>query len=725
MMPEAETRLTGSLTPIELATAAVLALPTVILTVIGWFLPHLSVVAALGVVPLGVVAYRHRLRALLAASFAAAVLSFLVAGPGTISNIVECAAIGALVGTIRRRRWHGSLVLVGALVVSAVLSGVSIALLEAFSGLRKLTLEQIHNVAKGVQRLLVLIPPHGFAPGLTHSAVHALADHLWVLIVFAPVLLLVAPIAGLAALINPTSHLVRLLAGPVHTLATGLVRDWWIAVVVGVVLSTAGYALVAWFVLAPVVARLRLVSPANHLDKSLEGQPPGPVPVTLGRVSYRYPASNRDALDGVSLSIEPDAFVALVGDNGSGKSTLARILAGQPPTSGTVDRPGAAGLGRKHGSALIMQHPETQVLGVRVADDVVWGLDDISGVNVAALLDRVGLAGMEERETSGLSGGELQRLAVAAALARRPRLLISDESTAMVDEDGRHKLVDLLDGLHGDGGVAVVHASHRPEEAARASRRIRLDRGLLVAPEAVRRDGVPVVAKAAIAGSEPVAPLSLEVVDVSHTYSEGTPWAQQALRNINLTIEAGEGLLVVGDNGSGKSTLAWVMAGLLQPTEGECLLGDAPVTGQVGAVGLAFQHARLQLQRQLIGDDVRAAGAADDAAVVAALAAVGLDPDDFKDRRIDQLSGGQQRRVAIAGILARRPSVLVLDEPLAGLDEPSRNGLIGVLASLRYEHGMTVVIISHDLGGVEQVCDRTVRLEGGHLLAESSVVVAT
>jgi energy-coupling factor transport system ATP-binding protein len=230
---------------------------------------------------------------------------------------------------------------------------------------------------------------------------------------------------------------------------------------------------------------------------------------------------------------------------------------------------------------------------------------------------------------------------------------------------------------------------------------------------------------AAITPPAPVRALPLELIGVSHTYSAETPWAQPALRNINLTIEPRDGVLVVGDNGSGKSTLAWIMAGLLRPTEGQCLLGGAPITSQVGAVGLAFQHARLQLQRQLIGKDVLAAGAEDEAAVSAALAAVGLDPEEFKNRRVDQLSGGQQRRVAIAGMLARRPSVLVLDEPLAGLDEPSRNGLIDVLASLRHDQGMTVVIISHDLGGVEQVCDRTVRLQAGRILLESAVGVPT
>src|SRR4029077_6248937 len=127
------------------------------------------------------------------------------------------------------------------------------------------------------------------------------------------------------------------------------------------------------------------------------------------------------------------------------------------------------------GTAIVFQRPELQVLGVRVRDDVVWGLGQPHGVNVAALLDRVGLPSFADRETSTLSGGELQRLAVAAALARRPRLLISDESTAMVDERGRAQLLTLLRSLVTHEGITVVHVTHHRSESAIADRVVALD----------------------------------------------------------------------------------------------------------------------------------------------------------------------------------------------------------------------------------------------------------
>jgi energy-coupling factor transport system ATP-binding protein len=129
---------------------------------------------------------------------------------------------------------------------------------------------------------------------------------------------------------------------------------------------------------------------------------------------------------------------------------------------------------------VIFQRPESQVLGVRVREDVVWGLAGGHAVDVAGLLALVGLSGFEERETSTLSGGELQRLAIAAALARDPALLVSDESTSMVDPRGRVEIVRLFCDL-AERGLTVVHITHRPEEMSDATAVCVLDHGRVVA----------------------------------------------------------------------------------------------------------------------------------------------------------------------------------------------------------------------------------------------------
>jgi energy-coupling factor transport system ATP-binding protein len=671
----------------------------VALTVIGWFLPHLGPVAALAVVPLGVVAHRHRFRALAAATFAASLVSFLVAGTGTVSNVVECAIVGGLIGTARRRGWSLAAVMGAIGVIAPALALVTIGLLALFGALRKLTLAQVRNSWRGMQRV-----GDAFASGWHH-----LADVL-------------RRVPGVGRVVRWIGQTVPGPGGGVRWLdhfVVAALRDWWISIGVIVVFGTLWFTALAWVLLGAVLDRLQWIRAVDRLDFLPVDGPVDPLPAQLHDVHYRYPGAEREALAGVSLDLAAGELVALLGDNGSGKSTLARILAGRPPTSGDIRRPGSAGLGQPGGTAMVMQHPETQILGVRVADDVVWGLHDAAGVDVAGLLRTVGLAGMEERETSTLSGGELQRLAVAAALARRPRLLISDESTAMVDAEGRERLTALLADLPSRLGMTVVHVTHRREEVAAAGRAFRLAAGRVVddRPAATNRadDRRADTAVTAFTGSG--APLELR--GVHHVYGAGTPWAQPALAGVDLTVGPQDGVLIVGGNGSGKSTLAWVMAGVLRPSRGVALLGGTPVTAQVGSVGLAFQHARLQLQRATVAKDLRAAGAADDAAVAAALASVGLDVAELGERRIDELSGGQQRRVALAGILARHPQVLVLDEPLAGLDEPSQEGLVSLLADLRSRQGLTVVVISHDLEGMDRVCDRLIRLEKGRIVADA------
>jgi energy-coupling factor transport system ATP-binding protein len=214
----------------------------------------------------------------------------------------------------------------------------------------------------------------------------------------------------------------------------------------------------------------------------------------------------------------------------------------------------------------------------------------------------------------------------------------------------------------------------------------------------------------------------LEIAGVGHEYSRGTPWASTALRNVNLVIDEGDGVLIHGGNGSGKSTLAWIMAGLTVPTQGSCLLDGRSVANQVGAVAISFQAARLQLMRGTVGDDVASAAGfspEDTGRVVSALGDVGLDAE-LAARRVDQLSGGQMRRVVLAGLLSRSPRALILDEPLAGLDAEGRRALVRLLQSLR-RSGLTVVVISHDFSGLSDLCPRVLHLRAGRLESAAAV----
>jgi energy-coupling factor transport system ATP-binding protein len=642
---------------------AALCAATAIIAVVVPFAAGLSL---LGTVPMGLLAYRYRLRVLLTATVAGGVIAFLIAGMGGLMTVVDCAYIGGLTGVVKRRGRGTPTVAVVAVVAGTVFGLAAVAALTILARLRTLIFDTMTANVTGTARVLERIP------GMEHIAQRLREDfatmlHYW----------------------------------PLLILAAGIV-------------SITFVSLIGWWALSRVLSRLFGVPDVHKLDAPADDAPrAAPVPVRLRDVRFRYPGSQHDALGPVSLSIEPGEHVAITGANGSGKTTLMLLLAGRQPTAGVIERPGGVGLGHVGGTAVVMQHPESQVLGTRVADDVVWGLPPDMHPDVDRLLAEVGLDGLAERDTGGLSGGELQRLAVAAALAREPGLLIADEVTSMVDQQGREALISVLAGLTRRHRMSLVHITHYNDEADSAERTVDLTGNGGTADNVEMVSTAPAPA-ATVAADHTAAPL-LELRGVGHEYGSGTPWASTALRDIDFVVREGEGLLIHGLNGSGKSTLAWIMAGLLEPTTGSCLLDGVPVSDQVGAVAISFQAARLQLMRGRV--DLEIASTAgfdyhDHSQVVRAMARVGLDPG-LGLRRIDQLSGGQMRRVVLAGLLAKSPRVLILDEPLAGLDAASQRGLLSVLEDLRRNSGLTVVVISHDFSGLEGLCPRTLNLEDG------------
>jgi len=207
----------------------------------------------------------------------------------------------------------------------------------------------------------------------------------------------------------------------------------------------------------------------------------------------------------------------------------------------------------------------------------------------------------------------------------------------------------------------------------------------------------------------------IQLQGVGHVYGERSPWAHRALEGVDVRIEDGERILVVGKNGSGKSTLAWILAGLVHPSEGSATIDAEDLSGVRGAVAISFQHARLQLFRPTVGEDVRFGAEARSAHLDHVLREVGFDPNVFKDRRIDELSGGEQRRVALAGLLLREPRLVVLDEPFAGLDAPSHRLLVDVLTRMR----CATVVVSHDTLDAHRYADRVLELRGGRIVREA------
>ncbi len=676
--PPAARRPSRSLQPTETAHAAVTAALTAACAVIAVVVPFAQGASLLGMVPMGLLAYRYRPRVLLAAAVAGSAIAFLVAGVGGLMTVVNCAYLGGLAGVVKRKGRGTPTVLAASFVAGVAFGTFVVAALAVLSRLRELIFETVRANAEGTARFL-----------------EAMAD-------------------GVQRLDLPngqqSADIIRGPAEPLRNLVDDALRYWPLLIGGYSVVIIMGVTMFGWWILSRVLERLRGIPDVHKLETPPPGAP-GPVPVRLDDVSFRYPGADHDALAPVSLEIEPGENVAVTGANGSGKTTLMLILAGREPTSGTIVRPGAVGLGEPGGTAVVLQHPETQVLGTRVADDVVWGLPPQRRVDVDGLLTEVGLAGFGERDTGGLSGGELQRLAFAGALARDPHLLIADEVTSMIDQAGRDALTSMMSGLTERHDMSVVQITHYAGEAQTADRIVTLSESL---------DNTTMVETSAVpsaAAPESLGEVVIECDRITHRYNAGTPWAKTALRDVSFTVHAGDGVLVHGGNGSGKSTLAWIMAGLVTPTVGECRVAGRPASSQHGEVAVAFQAARLQLLRPRVDLEVASAAgfSPDDRARVAeALRTVGLDAS-LARRRIDQLSGGQMRRVVLAGLLARRPRVLILDEPLAGVDAPNQRKLVRLLEDLRRDTGLTVVVISHDFVGLEGLCPRILHLSGGVL----------
>jgi energy-coupling factor transport system ATP-binding protein len=219
----------------------------------------------------------------------------------------------------------------------------------------------------------------------------------------------------------------------------------------------------------------------------------------------------------------------------------------------------------------------------------------------------------------------------------------------------------------------------------------------------------------------------IEVENLSHTYMMGTPMEHAALKGANMYVEEGECIAIIGHTGSGKSTLIQHFNGLMRPESGKVIIDGEDLSKKKvdmktlrRKVGLVFQNPEDQIFEKIIGDDI-AYGPFKlglplkevRERVKWAMGIVGLDFDEMKDRQTFALSGGQKRKVALAGILALKPKILVLDEPTAGLDPRSRNELLDQIKFLNKEEKLTVVFVSHNMEEVAYLADRVYVMANG------------
>lgn len=224
--------------------------------------------------------------------------------------------------------------------------------------------------------------------------------------------------------------------------------------------------------------------------------------------------------------------------------------------------------------------------------------------------------------------------------------------------------------------------------------------------------------------------MSVLIEDLCHVYAPGTPFAKAALDGVNLEIAAGEWIGIVGATGSGKTTLVQHLNGLLRPTTGRVNVGGVNIGAMKkipaavrATVGMVFQYPEHQLFESTVYDEIafgpRNLGLSEDIVstrIKEAMMLLGLDYDAFRDRVPFHLSGGEKRRVAIAGVLAMRPRLLVLDEPTAGLDPGTRNSFITRMKELHREQNITIIWVSHNMNEIAGLADRLVVMQEGRII---------
>ncbi|MET1051493.1 MAG: energy-coupling factor transporter ATPase [Mycetocola sp.] len=513
---------------------------------------------------------------------------------------------------------------------------------------------------------------------------------------------------------------------------------------------------------------------------------PSALPLRLDEVGIRHHGRHADTPAGVTFDISAGDVVLVLGPSGCGKSTLALAVNGLVPhavpatLTGSVITGGisttdatVARLSQK--VAMVFQDPDAQIVTGTILDEVCFGPENL-GLPVDDILTRAesGLraVGLWERRAENpdlLSGGQRQRLSIAAALAMGSPLLVLDEPTANLDPAGIDDIYALLRALVADGERAILLIEHNLDASIDLvdrvvvldrdgrvafdgpTREVLVDRAEEVAALGVwlptstlaglqlRRagvdltplpmtgaelttalDGIPTLPKRGTAPDSPPAPETMiEVTNLTVTRGR-----RQVIRDLSLTIGAGDFTAVIGTNGAGKTTLIQSIAGVVAPPKGRVRVGDLdPATGDLRAIaahiGFVFQNPEHQFIANTVAEELayglRPAVDADeiDERVSAMLDRFGLT--ELRDEHPFLLSGGQKRRLSVGTALITGAPVLVLDEPTFGQDRERADELMSLLSDLN-RGGTTIVAATHDLQLVAEYATHVVVLREGELL---------
>ncbi len=514
--------------------------------------------------------------------------------------------------------------------------------------------------------------------------------------------------------------------------------------------------------------------------------------VTIKDLKYRYRGQPRNALDDINLDLEEGDFLVVMGPSEAGKSTLAATINGLVPHffkgkfKGDVvvlDRNtrdfSVAEMAKEVG--MVFQDFEAQLFSTNVELEVAFGPENfgVDRQEIARRIDEnlklVGLDSLKDRPPSTLSGGQKQKLAIASVLAMQPRVLVMDEPTTDLDPISKYGVFKIADELRKREDLTLIVVEHETEEAINAGKILLINKGapLMYGPagdilrnvELMETHGVmplgitlyfsrmgsdylpltvddglrtfkknkwqiskrsyqKLIEKDIEYSQEHKEPL-IVCKGLEHTYPNGC----QALRGIDLQINRGEIVAIVGQNGSGKTTLVKHFNGLFMPTGGEITINDKPTSEQgvfeLGKqVGYVFQNPDHQIFSDTVFEEVayslKLRGADDELInerVTEALEAVGLVG--FEKEDPFSLTKSGRQRVAVAAVLAAKPEVLILDEPTTGLDYAEQRSMMELVKRLN-ESGSTIIFVTHHMWVVAEYAQHVYVVKDGLIMLEGT-----
>lgn len=466
--------------------------------------------------------------------------------------------------------------------------------------------------------------------------------------------------------------------------------------------------------------------------------------VSLQKVRFSYDGGKTWILDGIDLEIAYGQRIAIIGKNGSGKSTLSKIIAGlSSPDSGIVTLCGIkvfetnnvdskAYQKARESIGALFQSPEDQIVTTVVEDDVAFGLENLCASkefmkqNISNALRAVNMENHRFSDPSNMSGGQQQSVAIASSIATKSKLLVLDEPTSMLDSCAKEDVDKLFDKLQ-TSGTTIVQVTHKISECKNADRILMLENGKLRDVSLLELDEFFTEKSPAVIESKSMtenAKKSNTAIEISNLNVSYTNSQSPIIRDYSLSVKSGEIVAIMGKNGCGKSTLAKAICALIKYDSGSICVNGIKISEKTSKsqmreirknIGYVMQLPEQQLFAQTVFEDVAYGpknfgleGRELHSRVLNALKSLHIEH--LAQKSPFELSGGQQRLAAIAGVLACNPKILVLDEPTAGLDFEYAKIVLKILSDL-HNKGITIIVITHNLNEAKSLGARIVTLE--------------